>query len=342
MIRVSVIIPVYNAAPFLHSCVQSLLNQTEKSLEFIFVNDGSTDESLSILESYTDPRIILLNQTNAGVSAARNAGLAVARGTYVGFVDADDFVETTMFQHLADLAVQHQAEIVVSRFSKSIDGQTVVYDLPFRVHETYDKKAIAAEVIPYMLQFDRLNSVAVKLFDRSLLVRHAIQFPVGQALGEDGLFSLLAFDRCERAVFTDYVGYHYREVPGSATRNIVNKNYYQAALDVYRFDHSQLLTSCKWSTELDERKRYRLYAQALALLSVYARPATGFTLGQRYRAFKSVATDKNLQQTVRNSSWRQLGNESWFKRFVLLCIYIKCLPALWLAFTYSNLRNKVS
>ena len=102
MIVVSVIIPVYNADKFLERCVNSLLSQTLASCEFIFVNDGSTDASLSILQQFQqkDPRIRLVNQENKGVSDARNAGLKIANGDYIGFVDADDFIEKDYFEKL--------------------------------------------------------------------------------------------------------------------------------------------------------------------------------------------------------------------------------------------------
>jgi glycosyltransferase involved in cell wall biosynthesis len=89
---ISIIVPVYNTANYLDECVTSLLQQTYSNCEFIFINDGSTDGSLSILEKYqaTDARIIVINQENQGVSVARNQGLSIVKGTYIGFVDSDD------------------------------------------------------------------------------------------------------------------------------------------------------------------------------------------------------------------------------------------------------------
>src|SRR6476646_4070363 len=93
--KVSVIIPVYNAGKYITRCIESLLNQTLQECEFIFINDGSIDDSREIIEGYkqVDDRIILINQVNQGVSIARNKGLYLAAGEYVGFVDADDCIE---------------------------------------------------------------------------------------------------------------------------------------------------------------------------------------------------------------------------------------------------------
>lgn len=100
---ISVIVPVYNTAPWLRRCLDSLLNQTYRELEIICVNDGSTDDSGEILEEYAakDQRIVIIHQENAGVSAARNVALCVARGGYVAFLDSDDSVFPDTYEKLA-------------------------------------------------------------------------------------------------------------------------------------------------------------------------------------------------------------------------------------------------
>lgn len=100
--KISVIIPVYNTAPYLKRCLDSVLGSTYRNLEVICVNDGSTDESLSILEHYQelDDRIVVINQNNRGLSAARNTGMAKATGEFLSFVDSDDWVHPQMFELL--------------------------------------------------------------------------------------------------------------------------------------------------------------------------------------------------------------------------------------------------
>ena len=95
MIQADVIIPVYNAAPYLKKCLDSVLDQELENIEVICIDDGSEDESLKILNDYadTDSRLVVLTQDNAGGGAARNRGLDIARGGYLLFLDADDFFE---------------------------------------------------------------------------------------------------------------------------------------------------------------------------------------------------------------------------------------------------------
>ncbi len=115
-IKVSIIVPVYNVERYLGKCLDSLVNQTLKDIEIICVNDGSTDRSTAILKDYADKdkRIILINQDNAGQSAARNKGIDVAKGEFIGFVDSDDWVDKNYFESLYKQAVRVDADIAVA------------------------------------------------------------------------------------------------------------------------------------------------------------------------------------------------------------------------------------
>lgn len=111
--KVSVCIPVYNSEAYLEECIQSLIKQNLEEMELIFVNDGSTDKSSEILNEYKEKSkdIKIVNQENEGLGGARNAAMNIAQGEYIGFVDSDDFVETTMFKKLYENAKKHKADI---------------------------------------------------------------------------------------------------------------------------------------------------------------------------------------------------------------------------------------
>lgn len=111
MIKVSVIVPVYNGEKTICACIESLLLQSLEELEIIAVNDGSTDSTAEILASYGD-RITVLTQKNAGQGAARNAGIRIARGEYLGFVDADDTVERNLYREMYEAAKSQDCEVV--------------------------------------------------------------------------------------------------------------------------------------------------------------------------------------------------------------------------------------
>ena len=112
---VSVLIPVYNVEKYLKKCLESVTGQTLTNIEIICVNDGSTDNSLKILEKYKalDSRIKIVNKENGGLPSARNAALDIATGEYVGFVDSDDYIEENMFERLVEVAHNENSEVVI-------------------------------------------------------------------------------------------------------------------------------------------------------------------------------------------------------------------------------------
>lgn len=115
MPKVSIIVPVYNVEKYLRKCIDSLINQTLNDIEIICINDGSTDKSLKILKEYKnkDSRIILLNQENSGQSVARNRGIEIAKGEYLGFVDPDDWIDLDYYEKLYNAASTNDTDIAV-------------------------------------------------------------------------------------------------------------------------------------------------------------------------------------------------------------------------------------
>lgn len=117
-VSVSVIIPVYNAEEYIEQCLESLVNQTLKTMEIVIVNDGSTDNSNKIIELYKNKysNIVVIEQTNNGIAKARQAGYRIAKGDYIGWVDNDDFVEPDMYERLYDRAVAENADYIYCNY----------------------------------------------------------------------------------------------------------------------------------------------------------------------------------------------------------------------------------
>ena len=125
MYLISVIIPVYNIEQYLPRCLDSVIAQTYNNLEIILVDDGSTDSSGEICDKYSllDNRIKVIHKSNGGVSSARNEGLEVAKGDYIGFVDGDDIIEKDMYQILLDNAIKYHCEMSCCQIDTiSVDG----------------------------------------------------------------------------------------------------------------------------------------------------------------------------------------------------------------------------
>jgi glycosyltransferase involved in cell wall biosynthesis len=115
---VSVIVPIYNVELYLEKCLDSIINQTYKNLEIILIDDGSPDNCGKICDEYAlkDKRIKVIHKSNGGQSSARNAGLDVAKGEYIAFVDSDDYIDLRSYEELLDIALKEEADIVISNF----------------------------------------------------------------------------------------------------------------------------------------------------------------------------------------------------------------------------------
>ena len=211
---VSIIVPCYNVAAYVDSCLESLVRQTLRNIEIICINDGSTDETWTHLLRWKekDSRIILLNQRNAGVSAARNAGLDAARGLYVGFADPDDYMDPEMYSRLFSAALEYDADIVEC-------GNHVFEDSSDRLIEAkrrspsrhFEENASPASFFRDSIWGKMDICVWSKLFRKSMLDAHCLRFNVHLKSGaEDETFRLMAVPHASRLLFIPDCLYYYR------------------------------------------------------------------------------------------------------------------------------------
>ena len=342
IMRVSVVIPVYNSGAFLRECIDSLLSQTETDCEFIFVNDGSTDDSREIIVSYqqNDGRIHLINQENHGVSVARNNGIAAANGEFLAFVDADDTIDPDMLETLYKAGVASGADIIVSNFITEQDGQSIVSKSPFETGKLFAKDEIETRIFPFMLQFDALNSAANKMYRRDLIAKNSVQFPQGQKLGEDAIFNLRAMAQASGVIFTDYAGYRYREVAGSATRNIIEKDYFKTALEVYNYNNQAIIGTSISIEKVSELKGLRLMDQVVSYGAIYQKPHPELPASARYRYISRMIAHSVVRQLIKTLWPKVTAGQPLFAKLILYCIRYRLTPLLWLAYAYSYHRNK--
>ena len=258
--KVSVIIPVYNAGKFLDDCIQSLLKQTLKECEFIFVNDGSTDNSLQIVQQYSlkDKRVIVIDQENKGVSISRNNAIAIATGTYIGFMDSDDFLKQDVLESLYEVASEQDLDIVVSKTLLGRDGKYIDKESVFPTNIVYDRNFINANIIPNLLKVEDLFPVWNKIYKRDLVFSNHIRFPSNRAIEEDNLFNIQAFNHSDRVMFIEYAGYYYREVATSVSRKLIEQDYFSQALEKYFFDYKKEFNLEISVPEMEKLKSIRL------------------------------------------------------------------------------------
>ncbi|CAM4182120.1 glycosyltransferase involved in cell wall biosynthesis [Paenibacillus endophyticus] len=339
--KVSVVIPVFNAEKYLDECITSLINQTLKDCEFIFVNDGSTDTSRLIIEGYQimDDRIVLLNQDNQGVSQARNAALSIASGEYIGFVDADDFIKTDMYQKLYETAKQKKCDVVITNFESVLDGCKCTTQFPFPPDQLLDRQYIEQKIMPYFLKADDLNSVWNKLYRRELIINLKISFPQKTALGEDAIFNMLFFGFASTMSYIKYNGYYYREVLGSASRNITKMDYFGNALEVYLMDPPAVYSEVISKTIVNRFKSIRLINSTISYINLYIRPSKEISFSKRYSYIKRMINNHYVREAIPIYFAEMQVSLGRYEKFILNMIRARFIFGLICGVTYSRIRN---
>lgn len=176
--KVSVIVPVYNVEQYIERCLNSIINQSLKNIEIICINDGSTDSSLSKLEKYReiDNRIKIINQENQGLSAARNNGLKIANGEYVGYVDSDDWISSNFFELLYNNAKKYNADIACGEI-KRINNDYLEKDFFVIKKKKISKKS---RIKFNLCNIPKYNYVSNKIYRKDALISSRIEFPKGR------------------------------------------------------------------------------------------------------------------------------------------------------------------
>ena len=199
---VSILVPAYNVAQYLHKCLDSIVNQTYQQLQVVVVDDGSSDNSLSIVKDYAAkyPFVEVYHQENAGVAAARNNLLSHVKGDYILFVDSDDWLELDMIEFLISKIEKYKVDVVTCGM--------VVNDTAVR--KEYKQECCNQEVAiqKFLFHKELSGSLCNKLVKTSLL--HNIVFHCGISYGEDALFCWQFFQNINSLLYTDRQLYHYR------------------------------------------------------------------------------------------------------------------------------------
>lgn len=221
--KVSVIVPVYKAEQYLKQCVESLLAQTLDGVEIILVDDGSPDCCGEICDTYAAQfdNIVVLHLKNGGPSRARNRGLAVAHGKYIGFADADDYLHPEMLERLFGEAEENQTDIVMCGYT--IDHGGDKRSLKMEYAQTYDghEEIINGLSARYCTRdHGGLYSVCNKLFDRELLISQHIAFDEDLIRAEDAWFVFDCLKKAKKVRFVNEPLYYYRQVPTSTMHTV--------------------------------------------------------------------------------------------------------------------------
>ncbi len=253
---ISIIVPVYNAMHYLEECVNSLLGQTYGDIEIILVNDGSSDDSGKLCDDYSniDSRVQTIHKVNGGEADARNTGIRHASGDFIGFVDADDWIESRMYEQLLSTLLAEQCDVICCSNTEVI-GEI---ERPFRTHQfvgiTSGERAV--EII---LSGEYNPAVWCKLFRRSAVFDSTNQ-PIpfkNYKCGTDLVWVIDVLSNANRVYFDDSQLIHYRILEGSASRTV--------NLSQNRLDELQA-----WAEVVDKTRELKGKSHEMALSGFYS------------------------------------------------------------------------
>jgi len=256
VVKVSIIIPVYNVGEFLGECLDSVINQTLHDIEIICINDGSTDNSLDILNKYAenDTRINIITKKNEGQGIARNIGIDKAQGEYIGFVDPDDWIDLNMYEEMYNAAVRNDANVVLCNNYTIKEGKIELWKKNFTYTLEKDKVIKPYSMVNYMDYRDRANILRIehapwrKLYKTSFLKENDIKFaPYKKA--EDQPFAI-DVNLSSPVFYINKPLYYYRIRKESCTRALptLGKEIADAAASIVKKNHMENLLK----NELDE------------------------------------------------------------------------------------------
>lgn len=260
---ISVIVPIYNVEKYLIKCVNSILSQSYSELEVILVDDGSPDNCGKICDELVkkDSRIRVIHQKNNGLAAARNAGLAIARGEYVAFVDSDDTIETDMYLLLHNMIKIDDADISICECRKITEK-----DSTEKIECSRYKSVLLDNDELWELVFGKLNNSSCnKLYKRKLI--GDLRFPENVVHGEDLLFNIEYLTKCNVGTYSEAPMYNYLSRNDSITRSGFNENIF---LEIIAKDKAKEFVTEHMPAQLENAEVFSFRARMNVLRSIFA------------------------------------------------------------------------
>lgn len=262
---ISIILPAYNAEKYISRILDEILSQTFSNYETIIINDGSTDATEAIIDLYAEKnknRFVALHQKNAGVSAARNAGINAAKGKYLCFIDVDDEIKPSFLENLFTAAIENSSDLVIGGYIKVNGTDKRLTNNTFG-RASYQLITNTRDIgVPFS-----------KLYSTDIVNNHGIRFPVGMKLSEDAVFLYRYLIHSQRCTFIDAQNYIYYAPNSDSNKyglkiedEFIGFNYMKNAIIA-------LLETLKLNDEASERLRQRLLLHFRRLLyAIIAQP----------------------------------------------------------------------
>lgn len=300
---ISIVVPVYNIAEYLSECIESIMSQTYRNIEIIIVDDGSTDGTSELCDelSLQDSRIVVIHQTNGGVSSARNCGIDTARGQYITFIDGDDWVEKNYIEVLYNSIKKGDADISAVGFIYQYpNGEEKILNITEKsvlIRATEALNQVCDPIRPWV------GYACGKLVRKDILKNNGIRFDTSVKICEDSLFWCTVFEQSETVVKNKEAMYNYRIRETSATRS-ASKSLTLMRTRISAFEKALIIAERHSGTPFQTRVQTALFSNIISYISAM------FSLNQydkdeinviksKLRQMKTPQIIKSLEKGVR-------------------------------------------
>lgn len=270
---ISIIVPIFNAENHLEKTVDSILAQTFEDFELILINDGSNDQSLEICNTISkrDPRVQVISKKNSGVSSTRNKGLEVAKGSFISFVDSDDYLAPVFYENLIEALEENtDADFVMCGYTEVIDNKegVVQTNMPEGLsNRDFIVKNIIDNVVSKNVTYGGIYAVWNKLYKRSFIGN--LKFDETRSHGEDWWFNICLFDKANAMVVINQPLYYYViNTNENSLSNGYNSNQINVLINTYR-DYKKFLKKYNLSQIDANTTRLREIVNQLAKARLY-------------------------------------------------------------------------
>ena len=343
MCKVSIIVPVYNVERYLKRCVESIVSQTLKDLEIILVDDGSPDHSGKICDELKekDNRIVVIHQENKGLPGARNSGMKIAHGEYIGFVDSDDYIDNDMYERMYITAKDNQADVVMCDFLKEaiIDNEgknnnnqhgtrtQMICDIDEGV---YDINKIKEVIYPQLIMkenidFGPLLSQWSCLYNRKFMEENSIFYNENIKQCEDNYLSSIIGIRMKKFVYMKhFCPYHYMYNPNS-----ISHTYKEQAWGYFCLMNSELKKITHDYNEYDFSRQLDLHILYYTLFSLSQIKKSKLSIERKRILIDDILHEKCLCNSLKKLKLNQL-KISWKLKIIIMMIKYKQINLLML------------
>lgn len=340
--KISIIVPVYNSEKHLKECIDSILEQTIKDFELILVDDGSTDNSPSICDSYQkDSRVKVIHKENSGPSQTRNVGIDLATGEYIGFVDSDDFIEKNMYLTLYNKAIKENCDIAFCDFLTYTHGKTTLVKTDLNENRVYNSNEIKSTILPYFFGYadnetknykcffpfaDYASYIFIAIYKTSMVHDNNIKF-YDQKLyfNEDNLFNLEAVNKSSKMAHVSKPLYFYRDGEVSLS-NKFSEDFKNAKIRRYSF-LQDFIKSNKLDPNYQRRLENKICIESINIINYYVNQGSLKFKG-KMRYIKEIVNENIIKESLLNFNFKELSFSKlsiflWFeKKRQVLILYL--------------------